>query len=102
MISTRGNERPRNDSGESMYWVNTRRPDILPESIDYWRDFHDWVETTDIEIVVSDAFAYISMCIAEVQYYLGGGFNYCFWFFTQEDKAKFVKYLDDNEIYYET
>lgn len=101
MISLRGSELPTNDQGDSLYWVNIGRPDILETTIDAEREFHDWVRDTDIEIVVSDAFAYLSTCIAETQYYLGGGFKYMFWFFSQEDKDTFIKYLESKGRGYE-
>jgi hypothetical protein len=94
MISTRGDELPVDDAGNNLYGVDIVRPDITEETIDSYRALHHWIEETEIEIVINGVYGYIDMCLKETQYYLGGGFQYWFWFFSQVDLDAFTSICD--------
>lgn len=98
MISSRPDELPVDEDGTRLYMVDIGRPDILGETIDKWRTFHDWVESGPVEIVISDVYGAMAAYSTEGHYYLGEGLKYCFWFFTEEDKETFVIACEEMHI----
>lgn len=73
--------------------IEGNRPTLLhdyPDMIAYWKRFHDIVKNSDIEVWVNNVFWMIDDVLENDGEYMGGGFRYCFWVRTQEDKDKIL------------
>ena len=79
---------------EDLVNINIGRPNLLPdENMEQWKEFHNWIEDCDIPIIPSGAYWNIIECIAKNEGFLGGGFQYMFWFKTDKDKETFENKL---------
>lgn len=74
------------------YFIDIGRPSFTEqEHRDFWSSFFHLVETTAIPIVVNSAYHGIKQMVDDGGCYLGGGFKFCFWFETKEDRRTFAK-----------
>ena len=72
--------------------INIGRPNILPETIDYWRKVHDLIRSIGIgtNIKVNKIYFILDKEIENKTYSSGAGYQYCFWFKTEEESKKFT------------
>lgn len=73
--------------------VNIGRPTFFPyypETMEYWKNFHEWVEETNIPIGVNRMYGFVRERLNENGGYGGGGFAYHFWFLNEEDATTFM------------
>lgn len=75
---------------EDFVEINIGRPDLIPnENMIQWREFHNWIAECDIPIIPSGAYWNIIERISQNQGFMGGGFQYMFWFKNNKDKEIF-------------
>jgi len=74
-------------------WIDIKRPDIYNErTIAFWTGVHAMFKNSPIEVAPNGAFHGIeALLVSEKPSYLGGGFQYKFWFNSVEDRAAFLE-----------
>lgn len=63
-----------------------------------WEKIYNFIETTDIPIAVSSIYELMRDYCRDKNLYGGGGFQFCFWFDTHEDREAFnygIKFIKD-------
>jgi hypothetical protein len=74
--------------------IDVGRPVLIePRQFEIWKDFHDLVENSSIEIAVNMCYPEMQHFIDNEKQYSGSGFTYMFWFRTKEDREYFVNEL---------
>lgn len=63
------------------------------ETRDYLYTVQEWIRTVDIEIKVNGFYHTLTEMLRTDAGFLGGGFKYCFWFRSVEDRDQFTKQL---------
>ena len=84
---------------------NMGRPSYFNErDFIFWEKIYNFIETTDILIAVSGIYTLMRDYCRDKNYYGGGGFQFCFWFDSLEDRdafkygIKFIRDAFDEEI----
>jgi hypothetical protein len=81
---------PKEDT--TVYMIDVGRPSFTEQDHrDFWSGFFRLVETTAIPVMVNSAYHGIKQRVDDGQSYLGGGFKFCFWFETKDDRRAFAK-----------
>jgi len=76
--------------------VDIDRPEFTTdEERGKWLEFHNWIITSEVPVMVSGIFRTIHKMCLEGTNYMGGGMQYCFWFENREDKEHFIKKYQD-------
>jgi hypothetical protein len=86
------------DKDVETFVVDVGRPSFLSnESCEWWQKFFNYVETTNLKIQVNSLYNEMRKYAFENNRYLGGGFSFCFWFSSKDDRKEFVQYIN-NEL----
>lgn len=73
------------------YMVDIGRPSFIDdEGRAFWKKFYDLVDTSPYPIVVNSMFDTVREMLDEGRGYMGGGFRFCFFFATKDDRKQFI------------
>lgn len=84
-------------------YVNQHYPFMLPlgrpsmftdKQFNFWITIHNWMKTSDAEIVPNGMFYRIDEMLKNKLKYGGGGFSYNFWFKTFDDVEQFFLFIN--------
>lgn len=85
-----------NHSNNLKYMINVGRPSYFEEEdFKNWAPFFDYVEECDISIGVNGVYHNMKQMCEDKQGYGGGGFQFCFFFASKEDRKQFLSDLEN-------
>jgi hypothetical protein len=80
---------------ENMFTIDIGRPSFYEkEHFLWWQNICNFIENTDIKIQVNSAYESVKQMAFNNTPYLGGGFSFCFWFLTKEDRKQFINTIN--------
>ncbi|MEM2159464.1 MAG: hypothetical protein QXN55_00755 [Candidatus Nitrosotenuis sp.] len=83
------------DSSKTYEVINLGRPSLLTSSdFERWCKIHEWIKTSNMEIVVCSFFYDVEIFLMNAHPYSGAGFNYNFWL-KHEDAKEFQKKIQE-------
>ena len=87
---------PEGVKSEELLMVDIGRPSFTNETqIEFWKKFHTWVQEGPVSMITSSVFWDMVAMLEKGQFYMGGGFKYCFWFLNEEDKVAFEDHITE-------
>lgn len=79
-------------SASHPYKIDVGRPSFTTDDQRlFYKQFFDLIETSSYPIIVNGVYPWMREMVEQGKSYLGGGFSFCFWFATKEDRQQFIK-----------
>jgi hypothetical protein len=80
---------------ENSWMIDVGRPSFFTDDVrQWWQRFFNFVETSNIRIQVNSVYDTMHDYAFNNGCYGGGGFSFCFWFLTKEDRKTFVNHIN--------